>query len=460
MNAAFDKLQQDDRASLLHPFTDLAQYKQKGGLTFVGAEHIYLNKGDGNKVLDGMSGLWCTSLGYSQPKIVAAVTEQLNQLPYYNSFFNCTTDATIDMAAALTDVLPDGFNHVFFTNSGSEANDTNIRLVHRYFDLTDRPEKKIIIGRKNGYHGSTIAAGSLGGMDGMHKQYRGLDYVHHVDQPYAFEAALETQSARDDTAFGIAVAQSLADKIDELGADKVAAFIAEPVQGAGGVIIPPDSYWPEVERICRERDVLLISDEVICGFGRTGSWFGCQTFGFTPDLITFAKAVTNGFQPLGGVGVGDKVASVLTDRGGEFAHGFTYSGHPVACAAGIATLDIFKETNLVEKVQQDTAVYWAERWGSLADHPIVGEARTKGVLGAIELVRERPANGRLAQDSKAAQFCRDSAIGQDLMVRQVGDAIISAPPLIVNHEEIDMLVARLRTALDQTAAHYGINAQS
>lgn len=460
MNAAIDKLQQADRASFLHPFTDLAQYKKTGGLTFIGAEHIYLNKGDGNKVLDGMSGLWCTSLGYTQPKIVAAVTEQLNRLPYYNSFFNCTTDATIDMAAALVDVLPDGFNHVFFTNSGSEANDTNIRLVHRYFDLTDRPEKKIIIGRKNGYHGSTIAAGSLGGMDGMHKQYRGLDYVHHVDQPYFFEEGFEEGGGRDEAAFGIAVAQSLADKIDELGADKVAAFIAEPVQGAGGVIIPPDSYWPEVERICRERDVLLISDEVICGFGRTGSWFGCQTFGFTPDLITFAKAVTNGFQPLGGVGVGDKVASVLTSEGGEFAHGFTYSGHPVACAAGVATLDIFKETNLVEQVQQDTAVYWAERWGSLADHPIVGEARTKGVLGAIELVRESPAKGRLAEDSKAAVFCRESAIGRDLMVRQVGDAIISAPPLIVNHEEIDLLVARLRKALDDTAAHYGVNATS
>ena len=454
MNSSLEKLQQTDRASLLHPFTDLARYKQSGGLTFVGGEHIYLNKGDGNKVIDGMSGLWCTSLGYTQPKIVEAITEQLNRLPYYNSFFNCTTDATIEMAGALTDVLPDGFNHIFFTNSGSEANDTNIRLVHRYFDLTDRPEKKLIIGRKNGYHGSTIAAGSLGGMSGMHKQYTGLSYVHHVDQPYAFEEA----EGLDDTAFGIAVAQSLADKIDELGADKVAAFIAEPVQGAGGVIIPPDSYWPEVERICRERDVLLISDEVICGFGRTGSWFGCQTFGFTPDLITFAKAVTNGFQPLGGVAVGDKVASVLTSKGGEFAHGFTYSGHPVACAAGVATLGIFKETNLIEKVQKDTAIYWAQRWGSLIDHPIVGEARTKGVLGALELVREKPARDRIVEDSEAAVFCRNRAIGQDLMVRQVGDTIISAPPLIMNHEEIDMLVDRLRMALDETAAHFGINA--
>ena len=297
-------LDDSDRAALLHPFTDFAAHKRSGGRAFVAAEHIYLTDAEAKQYMDGMSGLWCVNLGYSQPKIVRAVTEQLERLPYYNSFFNCTTDITIEMAQRLIAVLPEGFNHVFFTNSGSEANDTNIRLVHRYFDLIDQPRRKLIISRKNAYHGSTIAAASLGGMSSMHKQFTGLPYVHHIEQPYAFENAGEL----DEAAYGRAAARLLSEKIDELGEANVAAFIAEPVQGAGGVIIPPQNYWTEVARICSERGVLLISDEVICGFGRTGEWFGCQTYGVQPDLISFAKAVTNGFQPLGGVAVADKVA--------------------------------------------------------------------------------------------------------------------------------------------------------
>ncbi len=448
-----EQLQLVDRESLLHPFTDLAGYKKDGGRTLVGGEHIYVTDIDGNQILDGMSGLWCSNLGYSQQKIVDAVTEQLNKLPYYNSFFNCTTDTTIELTAALCEVLPEGFSRVFFTSSGSEANDTNIRLIHRYFDLIDKPNKKIFISRENAYHGSTVAAATLGGMKSMHKQFTGVPYVHHVAQPYAFEEA----DGQSDEEFAKACAKSLADKIDELGADNVAAFIAEPVQGAGGVVIPPEAYWPEVQKICEERDVLIISDEVICGFGRTGEWFGCQTFGFKPDMITFAKAITNGYQPLGGVAVGDRVADVLTSKGGEFAHGYTYSGHPVTCAAGIATLGIYNETNLIKQVKDDTAKYWQERWGEFIDHPIVGESRTKGMLGAVELVREKPHKDRLDEKNRAAVFCRNAAISNGLMVRQVGDAIVSAPPLIMNHEEIDILIDRLAKALDETAQHYGVN---
>ncbi len=448
------RLDEIDRESLLHPFTDFAAYKRDGGRTVVRGHHIYLVDSQGNEMLDGMSGLWCVNLGYSQPAIAAAVAEQLERLPYYNSFFNCTTDTTIRMTAALCEVLPAGFNHVYFTNSGSEANDTNIRLAHRYFDLIGKPRKKAIVARHNAYHGSTIASASLGGMSSMRRQFVPLPYVHHVQQPYAFGEA----GNGDHDAFGLEAAQSLAAKIDELGADNVAAFIAEPIQGAGGVIVPPETYWPEVARICRERDVLLISDEVICGFGRTGSWFGCQTYGFEPDLITFAKAITNGYQPLGGVAVGDRVADVITADGGEFAHGFTYSGHPVTCAAGIATLEIFRETGIVEVVDNDTSRYWADRWLSLADHPIVGEARARGLLGALELVRPDSGNQRLDSGNRAAVFCRNAAIAGGLMVRQVEDAIISAPPLIVSHGEIDILIERLATALDRTAAHYGVGA--
>ena len=445
---------QHDRDHHLHPFTDFAEYAATGGRIYSGAEHIYIHDNNGNKLLDGMSGLWCTNLGYSQTRIVDAVTEQLHRLPYYNSFFNCTNDAAAQMAADLVAYLPDGFDHVFFTNSGSEANDTNIRLVHRYFDLLDQPNKKHIISRENAYHGSTIAAASLGGMSDMHKQFLQLPYVHHVMQPHAFKLA----DGESDEAFGLRAAQAVADKIDELGAENVAAFIGEPIQGAGGVVIPPDSYWPAVAKILKERDVLFISDEVICGFGRTGQRFGCQHFGVEPDLITFAKGVTNGYQPLGGVALSNKVANVLTHEGGEFAHGFTYSGHPAACAAGIATLAIYVEEETATQVHNDLAPYWAKRMGELKDHAIVGQTRTTGLLGAIELVRDRESKVRLDEDGKAALVCRNAAIESGLMVRAVGDTIISAPPLVSTKEDLDILFERLTKALDHTASTYGINA--
>ncbi len=440
-----------DKAHHLHPFTDFRQYAKGGGRIITGAEHIYIVDSEGNRILDGMSGLWCCNLGYSQNRINEAVSRQLQQLPYYNNFFNCSNQPAVEMAKALVDVTPAQFNHVFFSNSGSEANDTNIRLVHRYYDLLGKPGKKHIIGRKNGYHGSTIAAASLGGMEFMHKQFTGLPYVHHIAQPHWFADGGELSPEE----FGLQTARALEQKIDELGEDKVAAFIAEPVQGAGGVIVPPSTYWPEIQRICRERDILLISDEVICGFGRTGNWFGFESFGYQPDLITFAKAVTNGYQPLGGVMVSDKLADVFLSHDGEFAHGLTYSGHPAACAAGIATLDILRESRIIEN-SGETMDYFQQQLRQLADHAIVGEVRGMGMFAAVELVRDKTSRERLAPESAGAVYCRDHAIDNGLMVRAVGDAIVTAPPLICNREEIDTLVSRLAIALDATATHYGL----
>lgn len=442
-----------DQSAHLHPFTDLADHAAHGGRIISRADHVYIYDSDGNQILDGMSGLWCTNLGYSQARIKTAIAEQLEKLPFYNSFFKCSNEAAVELAGRLKEVMPAHVNHFFFTNSGSEANDTNIRLVHRYFDLLGRPEKKIIVARRNAYHGSTIAAASLGGMKNMHDQFTLVPFVEHVDQPYWYNEGGDL----DPDEFGRMVAAKVAERIDSLGADRVAAFIGEPIQGAGGVVIPPDSYWPEVARICRERDVLLISDEVITGFGRTGSWLGCEAFGFEPDLITFAKAVTNGYQPLGGVGVGDRVADVLLAGGGEFAHGFTYSGHPVCAAAGVATLDVYAEEDIVGRTAADLAPYFNARWRALADHPIVGEARTRGMLGALELVRDKPGRLRLEEGGRGALCCRDAAISGGLMVRAVADAIISAPPLVCTREEIDLLVARLEAALDETARQYGVN---
>ena len=445
-------LRQLDQAHHLHPFTDFHDYSEHGGRIMSRAEHIYIYDSEGHRMLDGMSGLWCCNLGYSQQGIIDAVYAQMQQLPYYTNFFQCSNQPAVELARALVEVTPAQFNHVFFTNSGSEANDTNLRLVHRYFQLLDKPEKKLIISRKNAYHGSTIAAASLGGMGPMHKQTNGLDYVHHINQPHWFEEG--GQDSPED--FGIRVARELEEKIDELGEDRVAAFIAEPVQGAGGVIIPPDSYWPEIRRICRERDILLIMDEVICGFGRTGNWFGCETYELEPDLMTFAKAVTNGYMPLGGVMVSDKLSEVLLGSGGEFAHGLTYSGHPAACAAGLATLEILNESNLIQTAGTEVAPHFQARLRELQDHRIVGEVRGKGMFAALELVRDKGSRERLAPESAGALFCRNTANAAGLMVRQTGDAMIVAPPLVCNREEIDNLVDMLAEALDKTADHYGV----
>jgi putrescine aminotransferase len=286
-----------DAKSHLHPFTDFNEHAKTRGRIIERAEHIYIYDTDGNKFLDGMSGLWCCSLGYSQPKIADAVQRQFQQLPYYNNFFQCSNAPAVELADRLVSMAPEQFSHVFFTNSGSEANDTNIRLVRRYWDLQNKPNKRIILSRNNAYHGSTIASASLGGFEFVHNQFEKLPYIEHIVDPNWYKNGGDLSPEE----FGIQAARALEKKIDELGEDNIAAFIAEPLQGAGGVIVPPDSYWPEVSRILKARNILFISDEVICGFGRTGQLFGCQTYATEPDLITFAKAVTNGFQPLGGV---------------------------------------------------------------------------------------------------------------------------------------------------------------
>jgi len=448
-----NQLRQLDQQHHLHPFTDLRDYAENGGRIVSRAEHIYIYDSDGNKIQDAMSGLWCCSLGYSQDGIKQAVADQLMELPFYNNFFKCSNQPAVELASRLTNMAPAHFNKVFFTNSGSEANDTQIKFVHRYYQLLGKPEKRLIISRKNAYHGSTIAAGSLGGMSAMHEQTEGLDYIRHIEQPHWFELGGDMSSDE----FGLWAANELAKKIDELGEDKVAAFIAEPIQGAGGVIIPPDTYWPAVQKILDERDILFISDEVICGFGRTGNLFGFQTYGTKPDLITFAKAVTNGYMPLGGCLVSDKVADVLLGHGGEFAHGLTYSGHPASCAAGLATMDVLENTDILEQSKSVLAPHFANALQGLADHPIVGQVRSKGLVAAVELVRDKGSRERLAPESGAAVYCRDRAIESGLMVRQTGDAMIMSPPFVTSTKEADALVSSLAAALDKTAQFYGVS---
>lgn len=447
MNSSHSKqhLQALDRAHHLHPFTDFHDLSERGTRVISRAEHIYIHDFDGNAYLDGMSGLWCCNLGYTQPAIVEAVTKQLGELPFYNNFFQCAHPPSIELARTLAEISPEHMQHVFFTNSGSEGNDTVLRMVRRYWDLKDKPAKRMVISRVNGYHGSTIGGASLGGMGFMHKQFETLPYITHIRQPYWYGEGRE--HTRED--FGVIAARALEDKILELGPDNVAAFIAEPVQGAGGVVIAPETYWPEVKRIIAKYDILFVSDEVICGFGRTGHWFGCQYYGMEPDLITFAKAVTNGFQPLGGVLVGERVASVLTQKGGEFGHGFTYSGHPAACAAGLATLAIIREEGIIENVASTLAPHLAARWATLADHPLVGEARNLGLFGALEIVKNKETGERFSPGGHAGVVTRQASLNNGLVMRATGDSMIIAPPLVCSTAELDILVDRARAALDE-----------
>ena len=439
-----------DHRHYMHPFTDHKQLAEKGGARIITrAEGVYIYDSEGHQILDGMAGLWCVNLGYGRNELVDAAAEQMKQLPYYNSFFQCTHPPAIELSGLLTELSPGNFNHVFFTGSGSEANDTQIRLIRRYWDLQGKPEKMTIIARKNAYHGSTLGGASLGGMSAMHEQMvLPVPGIVHIDQPYQFELGAD-MSAEE---FGLQQARLLEEKILEIGVDKVAAFIGEPVQGAGGVIIPPDSYWPEIQRICDEYDILLVADEVITAFGRLGEWFGSTRFGMKPDLISFAKGVSSGYLPLGGSLVGDRVAEVVIANGGEFAHGYTYSGHPAACAVGLANLRILQEERIVERVHDHTAPYFNQRWAGLADHPLVGEARSLGLVGAIEIVRNKESRERFDKDLGAGTQCRDFCVDNGLVMRAVGDTMIVSPPLVIEHSQVDELVEKAWKSLDQTAA--------
>ena len=448
-------LQAADAAHFLHPFTDFQSLARKGSRIIRRAHNIYLWDSDGQKILDAMSGLWCVNVGYGQQALIDAATRQLSELPFYNAFFQTATVPAIELAELLAEVTPPQFNHVFFSGSGSEGNDTVVRMVRRYWDLLGQPQRSVIISRNNAYHGSTMAGASLGGMSGMHAQ-GGLPIpgIVHIEQPYWWEHGRQSAGNPGLTreAFGLQAAHWLEEKILQLGPEKVAAFIGEPIQGAGGVIIPPSTYWPEVQRICDRHGVLLVSDEVICGFGRTGQWFGCETFGFRPDLMTFAKGVTSGYVPLGGVMVGDRIAKVLIEQGGEFNHGYTYSGHPVACAVALANIGLVRELKLVEHVRDDVGPYLANHFAALAEHPLVGDAETCGLMGALLLVKDKSHGTAFADSVEIGMVCRGHCFANGLIMRAVGNRMIIAPPLVITRAQVDEMVALIRLCLDLTLA--------
>ncbi|MBF0278265.1 MAG: aspartate aminotransferase family protein [SAR324 cluster bacterium] len=442
------ELQQIDAAHNLHPFTDYKDLNKKGSRVITRAEGVYLWDSEGNKILDGMAGLWCCNIGYGRKELVDAAYQQMLSLPYYNLFFQTTHPPAAELSQILSEVTPNHFNHVFFTNSGSEANDTVVRMVRRYWDLKGKADKTVIISRENAYHGSTMAAASLGGMKPMHAQ-GGLPIpdIVHIQQPHWFKDGGD--STPDE--FGINAAQALETKIIELGENRVAAFIGEPVQGAGGVIIPPATYWPEIQRICDKYGILLIADEVICGFGRMGRWFGSDHFQIKADLMPIAKGLSSGYLPIGGVMVSDRVAGVLIDEGGEFYHGFTYSGHPVACAVATENIRIIKEEKIIENVHDFTAPYLQKRWKELENHPLVGEARSIGFMAALELVKDKNSMECFPESDNVGLICRDACFRSGLVMRSVGDTMVISPPLIFDKSHIDELITLALKSLDLTS---------
>lgn len=445
-NLPTDELQALDAAHHMHPFTTGDEINAKGARIIKRAEGVWLTDSEGNRILDGMAGLWCVNAGYGRQSITDAVAEQMRLLPYYNTFFQTSHPPVIALAARIADLAPGDLNHVFLAGSGSEANDTNIRMVRLYWAAKGQPSKRIIISRVNAYHGSSMGSASLGGMTAMHEQGgMPIPDIVHIGQPHWYAEGGDM----DPAGFGLMRARELDAKITELGPDNVAAFIGEPVQGAGGVIIPPEGYWAEIQRICDKHGILLIADEVITGFGRTGNWFGSQTLGIRPHIMTIAKGLSSGYLPIGGSIVCDEVARVI--GGEEFLHGYTYSGHPAACAAAMENLRIIEDEGLVEKVRDETGPYLARRLGELGGHDIVGETKSLGLMASIALTPDKAKRAAFADGpGKVGYIARELSFANNLVMRHVGDRLIIAPPLTISKQEIDILVERAAKVLDAT----------
>ncbi len=440
-----EELQRRDAAHHLHPFTAQHDLANKGSRIITSAQGVYVYDSNGEQLLDAMAGLWCVNIGYGREELAQAAERQMRELPYYNTFFQTTHIPAIDLSEKLAKLAPRDLNHVFYAGSGSEANDTNIRIVRQYWALLGHAEKNIIISRKNAYHGSTLGGASLGGMNAMHQQ-GGLPIpnVQHINQPDWWAEGGELSPEE----FGLARARELEQAIVEFGEERVAAFIAEPVQGAGGVIVAPDTYWPEIQRICDKYEIILIADEVICGFGRTGNWFGSQTMKIRPDIMTIAKGLSSGYQPIGGSIVSKKIAEVIGKD--EFNHGYTYSSHPVAAAVALANLNIIESEGIVERVQTETGPYLAKKWATLSDHPMVGEAKIVGMMGSLALTPDKANRAKfLSPSGTVGYICRECCFANSLIMRHVGDRMIISPPLIIEEEQIDILIERAWKSLDE-----------
>jgi putrescine---pyruvate transaminase len=441
------ELKRLDVAHHLPAQQDYQLIKDMGGSRIIThADGCYINDGDGHRILDGMAGLWCVNIGYGRNELADVAAEQMRELPFYNTFFKTVTPPAVMLAQKIASLTQNRLPHVFFNASGSEANDTVLRMVRHYWTTKGEPNRKIFISRHNAYHGSTVAGASLGGMKFMHEQGDlPIPGIEHVRQPYWYnEGEGMTQEA-----FGLACAAAIEERILSVGPENVAAFIGEPVQGAGGVIIPPPNYWPAVEAICRKYGILLVCDEVICGFGRTGHMWGHETMGVRPDMIAMAKGLSSGYLPISACAVSAEIVDVLK-TGGDFVHGFTYSGHPVCAAVALRNIEIIEREGLVERTRSDTGPYLARALAEqLGGHPLVGEARSVGLIGAVEITSDKATHARFGgAEGTAGPMVRDLCIENGLMVRGIRDTIVMCPPLIISHDQIDTMVGTIKKALD------------
>jgi putrescine---pyruvate transaminase len=446
-----------DAAHHVHPFTDTAALNQEGVRVITRGEGVYLWDSEGAKIIDGMSGLWCVQVGYGRKELAEAGCEALRTLPYYNHFFKTSNPWTIELAAKLATLLPEGHDRILFANSGSEANDTALKLIRYYWNLKGKPDKKIHLSRDYAYHGVTMAAASLSGLTPMHPQWDlPLPGFEKVPAPYWYGAKEAGYGDVEPAEFGLLIAHKLEEKILELGPDRVASFSAEPVQGAGGLIFPPSTYWHEVQRICARYDVLLHLDEVITGFGRTGEWFGAQTYRIAPDVLTMAKGLSSGYQPISAVSLGERMAQTILNANEELVHGYTYSGHPVACAVALANLEVMEREQLVPRVRDAIGPYLQRRLAeTFADHPLVGEVRGHGLLAALELVRDKAERRFFPDPGAIGTHCRNYCFESGLICRAIRDTMVLAPPLVVSESEIEEIVAKLKSAIDRTARDCG-----
>jgi 4-aminobutyrate---pyruvate transaminase len=441
-----------DVATAIHPYTNLKTHETEGPLVITEGDGIYVRGEDGKTYLEGLSGLWCVSLGFSERRLAEAAYRQMLKLPVYHTFAHKATDIGIELAEKLLSIAPVPMTKVFFVNSGSEANDTVVKLVWYYNNALGRPQKKKIISRTKAYHGVTVASASLTGLANNHRDFDlPIDRILHVDCPHFYRFGLPGET---EEAFATRMADSLERRILSEGPDTVAAFIAEPIMGAGGVLLPPATYWEKVQAVLRKYDVLLIADEVICGFGRTGEMWGTVTYDLKPDMITCAKALSSGYMPIGAVMISEAVYQALvkqSEKIGVFSHGFTYSGHPVTSAVALETLKIYEDDNILDQVRR-LAPRMQAGLRRFADHPLVGEVRGIGLIGAIELVRDKDTKAPFDPAEAVGPFLAKSAHQHGLILRALGDSIAFCPPLIIKESEIDLMFERFALALDDTFA--------
>ncbi|SKC92945.1 Adenosylmethionine-8-amino-7-oxononanoate aminotransferase [Burkholderia sp. YR290] len=445
-------LKQNDINHYLHPYTNLSLHREVGPMVIERGEGVYVYDSEGNRYLEGLGGLFCASLGFSETRLADAADRQMRKLPFYHAFGHKSSEPSILLAEKLISMAPVPMSKVFFANSGSEANDTAVKLIWYFNNAIGRPQKKKIISRTRAYHGVTIASASLTGLQNNHRDFDlPIDRILHTDCPHFYRYGLPGESEEQ---FATRCAESLERLILEEGADTIAAFFAEPVMASGGVIVPPATYMEKVQAVLKRHDILLVADEVICGFGRTGNMFGSQTFGMQPDMITMAKQLSAGYLPISALMVNERIYRGLvteSEKIGTFGHGFTYSGHPVCAAVALETLNIYEQDGILEHVRAVTP-HFQERVAELGRHPLVGEARGAGLLAAVELVADKASREPFAPSQGVAAYAGTRALSHGLITRALGDTVNFCPPLIVTRAQIDEMFDAAKRALDDTLA--------